>query len=56
MTSEPRRSMVTGKVSTPTTSAVRSGSEIGQIDQDLRLIRNPAPMPRNEPSSTKLEK
>ncbi len=56
MTSEPRRSMVTGNASTPTTRAVSSGSEIGQIDQDLRLIRKPAPMPRNEPSRTKLEK
>jgi len=56
MTSEPLRWMVTGKVSTATTSAVSNGSEAGQIDQLFRLIRNPAPIPRKEPSSTKLEK
>ncbi len=56
MTSDPLRWMVTGKVSTPTTSAVSSGSDAGQTDQVFRLIRKPAPMPRKDPRSTKLEK
>jgi len=56
MTSDPCRSIVTGNSRTATTRAARSGNETGQIDHFLLLIRKPQPMPRKEPSSTKLEK
>ena len=54
--SEPVRSIDTGNWITPIVSTVSSGKEIGHTDQVLRLMRKPAPIPRKEPSSTKLEK
>ena len=48
--------METGKNSTATTSTSTSTGMAGRIDQRLRAIRKPQPMPRNEPSSTKFEK
>src|SRR6185295_16008822 len=56
MTSEPVRSIVTGKTSTPTTRMLSSGIDTGHTDQLFLLMRKPAPMPRNEPSRTKFEK
>src|SRR5262245_10389177 len=56
MTSEPVRSIVTGKTSTPTTRTLSSGIDTGHTDQLFLLMRKPAPMPRNDPSSTKFEK
>jgi len=48
--------MVTGSRKVPITSTARMTGATGSIDQRLREIRKPSPMPRNEPSSTKLEK
>ena len=56
MTSLPVRSRVTGKSVTPPTSAASSSGAAGTSVQRRRLSRNPIPMPRNDPSSTKFEK
>ena len=56
MMPSPVRSMETGKSRTATTSTSTSTGMAGRIDQRLRAIRKPQPIPRNEPSRTKFEK
>ena len=48
--------MLTGNRSARTTVTASNGAVNGSADQLLRLTRNPSPMPRNDPSSTKFEK
>lgn len=56
MTSLPCRWIVTGKTSTAVTRSASNGIATGTTDHDLRLTRKPNPIPRNDPSNTKLEK
>jgi hypothetical protein len=50
------RSIETGKRRTPTTSRASSTGVQGSTDRCPRAIRNPSPIPRKEPSSTKFVK
>ena len=56
MISLPLRFSLTGNRCTASTSSISSPLDSGRIDQLFREIRKPVPMPRNEPSSTKLVK
>ena len=56
MTSAPERSTDTGKTSTATTSSASTTGVHGSTDQLFREMRKPTPIPRKDPSRTKLVK